>query len=437
MRLLNKLSFLPKLFSLFERHEKIQFAGVMISALGMAFFQALGVASILPFMSLLLQPESIQDQRFIHWLYTSLGFTSVTNFLYLIGFILLAIILIGNGISILTIWLKMRFVWRTNHNLSTALLRKYLSLPYAYFLNHHSADLGKNILQEVQTMTSGFLIPLMEIFIQAGIAIFMLTMLFVVEPLVSLLALIVFGGAYGIIFLYLRRKLKAGGRQRLQANEGRYKAASEALTGIKTLKILGKEPFFINRFIQHSQKMSRLMAWNAVVSSTPRYLLEIIAFGGIIGVILVMMSMQQNIQEAIPRISFFAFAGYRLMPALQKTFQSFTGLQFNQAVLDKIQQDMGEGGRRPVSVPNQNLPAALPFNDAITFENISFWYPNTSEPVLHDINLDVKRHTAIAVAGPTGSGQDHGQDPTTGVFSARHGDLLSGLYRAPRPGRRM
>ncbi len=96
----------------------------MTAALFMAFFQALGVASILPFMSILMQPEAVQDNQWLYLAYNFLGFTSVNSFIFFLGFVMLGIIVVGNLVSALAIWLKLRFVWRKNHNLASSLLKK-------------------------------------------------------------------------------------------------------------------------------------------------------------------------------------------------------------------------------------------------------------------------------------------------------------------------
>jgi len=90
----------------------VLFASILLSAL----FQTLGVVSILPFMSIVMQPEIIESNRWLNWLYNSLGFTSVNSFIIFIGILMLLIIIIGNLTSALATWLKVRFVWRENHH---------------------------------------------------------------------------------------------------------------------------------------------------------------------------------------------------------------------------------------------------------------------------------------------------------------------------------
>jgi ABC-type multidrug transport system fused ATPase/permease subunit len=97
--------------------------------------------------------EAIYDNKLIYWVYNLLGFTNINSFIFFLGFFMLGIIVVGNLVSTLAVWVQLRFAWRKHHNISTSLLKKYLSLPYVYFLDHHSADLSKNILTETLELT--------------------------------------------------------------------------------------------------------------------------------------------------------------------------------------------------------------------------------------------------------------------------------------------
>ncbi|MBA7549240.1 hypothetical protein ES705_41716 [subsurface metagenome] len=221
--------------------EKWQVLVLFVSILLSALFQTLGVVSILPFMSIVMQPEIIESNRWLNWLYNSLGFTSVNSFIIFMGILMLFIIIIGNLTSALATWLKVRFVWRKNHNISSTLLKKYLSLPYVYFLTQNTADLSKNILSEVNVLTGNFILPLINITVSSFVAIGILSMLLFTNVYITLLSAIIFGGSYALIYFYFHKKLKTNGAKRLKENKLRFKTAGEALGGIKDIKVMGEE----------------------------------------------------------------------------------------------------------------------------------------------------------------------------------------------------
>ena len=131
-------------------------------------------------------------------------------------------ILTSNGISAFATWFKLRFAWMNNHRLSRRLLEKYLSMPYAFFLDQNSADLSKNVLTEVNSLATSYLIPLLNIITRGMVALFMVAMLLWVDVLVTIAAILLLGGLYGVIFWRVNRNLKRRGRMRMEANSMRF-----------------------------------------------------------------------------------------------------------------------------------------------------------------------------------------------------------------------
>ena len=156
-------SLINKLFKILTIREKLQLAALLLAIIVTAFTQTLGIASVLPFITLIMEPNLIFENRWLFWIYQTFNFSSANNFIIFAGITMFVIIVLSNLISAFTTWLNLRFVWMNNHRLSRRLLEKYLSMPYAFFLNKNSSELSKNVLSDVAQLTGSFLIPLMNI----------------------------------------------------------------------------------------------------------------------------------------------------------------------------------------------------------------------------------------------------------------------------------
>ncbi len=419
------INLIKKIKIIIAPQEKRQLLVLFISILLMALFQTLGVVSILPFMSIVMQPEIIESNRWLNWLYNSLGFTGINSFIFFIGILVLLIIIIGNLTSALATWLKVRFVYRQNHNISTALLKKYLSLPYVYFLTQNTTDLSKNILSEAGVLTNAFMLPLIEIVIKGFVFISILSMLLFTNIYITILSATILGGSYALIYLYFHSKLKINGAKRLKENKLRFKTAGEALGGIKDIKVMGREDFFYRKYFKHSREFSNLQAWSRLIGTIPRYFLEAIAFGGIITLVLYFITTAGNVNEVIPLVSFFAFAAYRLMPALQGVFASFALVRFSQTTVNRIIEDLSEkGGFSEQFLVYEKEPIKpMPFNNSLQLKEVSYNYPNTNEPVIHSLSLLIQRNTSVGLVGPTGAGKTTLVDVILGLLTPQKGEF--------------
>jgi len=419
-----KFDFIRKLNDLFDQKERMQFIGVMVVALAMAIFQAIGVASILPFINMVVDPSVITENQWMVYFFKLFGFRTINSFMVASGFAVLGVLVVGNFISAFSTWLKLRFVWKKNHNLSCALLRKYIFMPYGYFLNQNTASLSKNVLSEVQQLTGNFLLPLIKIVTEGIMTVVIFVMLLYVNFLVTIVAAGVFTVLYFLIYVYMSGRLKGAGEKRVREYTGMYKSAGETLGGVKDIKVLGVEKFFLQRFFKHSSDFSDLQSWYQVVGQVPRYAMEMIAFGGIVSLLIFFVHSNMQTEKIIPLISFFAFAGYRIMPALQEIFVSSTVIRFNSAVLNRIHQDMSEGG----SIERDNFHfhkkiKPQSFEKNIKLKNVYFTYPGNSNKALSNISLGIEKDSFVALVGSTGSGKTTLVDLLLGLFSPDNGSF--------------
>lgn len=419
-------SLIKKLVRILTVREKLQLAALLLAIIITAFTQTLGIASVLPFITLIMNPNLIFENRWLHWIYQTFNFSSVTGFIIFVGIVMFVIIVLSNLISAFTTWLNLRFVWMNNHRLSRRLLEKYLSMPYVFFLNKNSSELSKNVLADVAQLTGSFLIPLMNIISRGLVAVFILIMLLWINVLVSFLTILVIGGTYAAVYWRVNRNLKYRGEKSLDANLNRFKAVLEALGGIKDIKVLNREDFFLEKYSNYSYQFAWHNSWNAVISQLPRFALEAIAFGGVIIFVLILLIQRGDATQVIPLSSVFAFAGYRLMLAMQEIFSCFTQMQFSRSLFDRIYADFTAPDQEVLHqvVRRNQEPDTLPFHKEIVLQDISYTYQNTDQPVLSAINLSIRKNTAVALVGSTGAGKTTLIDIIIGLLVPQQGRML-------------
>lgn len=416
----NPFGLVNKLRAILNRRQKQKSLVLMALFIFMALTQVVGVAAIFPFMNLVMEPNAIENHRSLLYVYNLFGFTSSNTFILAIGIGLFLFIVFSNVLSAFTTYARTRFVMGLNHELSSYLLTVYLSKEYPFFLNRNTSTLGKNLLAEVYQLTNGLLMPIFEMVVNILIALTLVVVLFVSDPISAFVVLVVIGGCYVIINLRVRKKIRSSGRERLAANQGRYKTTGEALSGIKTTKVLGREQFFIDQFNRDSRKFTRVETTIRVIREIPRYALDALAFGTIVLLVVILMITRGEAAQVIPMVSLFAFAGYRLLPAMQAIFGSVTSIYFNQPILDTLYDDLIH--KKDTKGPGRAKPMDL--TDSVTLKEIKFSYPETSIAVLNQVSVKIKKNTTVAFVGATGSGKTTLIDIILGLLVAQEGQLL-------------
>jgi ATP-binding cassette, subfamily B, bacterial PglK len=395
---------------------------LFIAILAMAFLEVVGIASILPFMQLASAPDAVTENTWLLMVYETAGFETPRAMLISAGIAVLILIAVANAFTVFTTWLQHKFAWDVLHQLSTRMLRTYLNRPYDYFLTRNTSELFSNLIIESGQFTGGVLVPFLELVARALVVLVIFALLLVVDPLIALIVSGSLSVAYGVIYLARRRFLTQLGKERVEANLHRFKSMNEALAGIKTSRVYGAQDFFFNRFEKASANHSRIQPRLHLVVISPKYMIEILAFGGIILITLFLLIRNQNLQAALPLLSLYALAGYRLLPALQKAFSAAAILRHSLPVVDKIYEDLHQAV--PLSPnPDDAESAVSPFSHSLILDGVTFRYHGADQPVLSNLNVNIPRGQTIAFVGATGSGKTTLVDIMVGLLHPQEGSV--------------
>ena len=414
---------IAKLLALLTSAERKRAGFLMGMILVMAFLDMLGVASILPFMAVLANPDVVQRNALLNTAFTNshyIGIDTPEQFLLALGVSVFVLLVTSLAFKALTTYAQTRFALMREFSIGKRLVEGYLHQPYSWFLSRHSADLGKTILSEVSTVISYGMIPLMTLMAQSTVALALLILLIIVEPQLALSVGMVLTLTYASIFAVMSGWLKRLGQARVEANEERFTAVSEAFGAAKEVKVGGLEQAYIQRFAKPAEIYAKGQAAAQVISQLPRFALEGIAFGGILLVLLYLMVKSGSFAAALPIIALYAFAGYRLMPALQQSYQALAQLRFAGPALDALHKDLSS--LQAANTQRCNL-SPLPLTQAITLSQVSYRYPNAQQPALKGIDLNILAHSTVGFVGATGSGKTTTVDVILGLLEPEEGFL--------------
>ena len=413
---------LKKIIYLLTRHEKVRAVWLLIMILSMALIDMMGIASIMPFIALLTNPEIIETNTILNFAYQKgkiFGIENEHQFLIAIGVFVFLLLIISITFKALTTYIQARFIKMCEYTIAKRLVERYLNQPYSWFLNRNSANLGKSILSEVGNVVGRGLEPMMSLVTNSLITFTLFFLLFVVEPKLSLIVIVIVCTFYGVVYKLNRNLMDRMGKENFKANESKFKVLNEAFGASKEVKVGGLEQIFINQF----SKPAKIIAYNsavvAILSQIPRYTLEAIAFGGMLLIILYFMTTAGDITNVLPIIALYAFAGYRLMPAIQKIYIALTYIRIVGPAVNSLYDDFKNLNR---SVENKSKDT-LKLNKDIRLNNIHYNYPNASKTALKNINLKIPAYSTIGLVGATGSGKTTTVDIILGLLQSQKGTL--------------
>jgi ABC-type multidrug transport system fused ATPase/permease subunit len=411
-----------QLLLILDRREKRRGAVVVVLMIAMAAFEVAGIASVMPFLSVMGDPGSLERNPYLATAYRWTGFQDPTHFLALLAGFGLLVLLIATSVRLVAQYAIIRFAEMRRHSVSRRLLYRHLRQPYEYFLTRNSSDLSKTILSEVDQLTQNVVTPTITLLAYSIVTMAVTLFLVVINPWLALVTMGALGGFYALIYLCLRGYLHRIGQERVHANAARFKAASEVFGGIQELKVLGREQAFFDAFDPASQRYAQHLATNELVSKLPKRVVEMLGFAAVLGIALFLLSREQDLGTVLPVLGAYAVAGSRLLPALQEVYQSLSKLRFGWSILETVVNELEQS--RPGEVRESSSDNHLELRSSLEMRGISYTYPAQDAPALVDVNLQVSARTTVAIHGPTGAGKSTVVKLLLGLLRPHSGVLL-------------
>lgn len=419
------INLLRQLHALLSSREKRQLYLLMVLIIGTALIEMASVASVFPFMSLLEGKDAAYNNPLLSYLYSLVAVSAPNMSLFILGCVMIMLLVLRNVASAGTLWISVRYIKEMQKEFSVRLLSRYMRQPYIYFIDKNSSELSKNILAEVGRGITGIIFPLVHSVIEKSVVtIFLYGLLFVVNPTVAVTSLLLLVVAYGVILALTKKVLYRNSQVTVSANSHIYKTAVESLEGIKDIKLFGGAKIFINRFANAYTSLVKADNQSAIIGMLPKYGLEIIAFGGIFIIATYTLFRGHDAKNVVPLISLYAYAGYRLLPAIQQIFHGVSSIRANANSLDVLYHDLTDDENKR-SLVKTDSSHDMKLNEVLKIQSVSFSYPRSDRPVLKELDMSIAANTTVGIVGLTGSGKTTLIDIMLGLLPPQKGAVLA------------
>lgn len=414
---------LIRLWRLLERQDRRRVLWVLPLLIASAIVEVLGVAAVIPFLALLADPASVFTLPIVGPIFVATGIEEPAVLLRWTGIALALVLLSANVLVILTFWWVFRFTWSLNHRLSSRLLRHYLEQAYAFTLTRNTGELANKVIVEVRHVVENGFQAGLEVMTRAVLIVAIVGFLVALDPLLAFVVFGVLGSAFSLIFVVSRSYLQRLGREAVAMGGARLKALNEALGGFKDLKVTGREAFAHLQYDRPARRFGEINAAHLAIERLPRYALEAVAVGGMVVIASLMAGRSGAFASTLPLLGAYAFAGLRLMPAMQQLFGAFARLRFAAGSLEALEADFGLLDPDADEGDLHGRPEPLAFERSIVLRQVRFTYPTGHAPVLDGMTLEIPRHFSLAIVGRTGSGKTTLVDVLLGLLVPQEGAL--------------
>ena len=391
---------------IFSRADKFKLVGLVVLMIIGSVLELLAVAVFNPFIEVMMQTSSIADDSFLQFFFQHTNIDSVEGYLIALSFIIAVIYVVKNVYLTFEQNAILSFSYRTRMNLATRLLTTYMNEPYTFHLSKNIAEMQRCL----QTDTSQFMSLInscLQLAVEFVTCLALGVYLFHTSHSITVLIGLLLGLCVFIFFIISKKVSSKLGRQNEFYNAKLFQWINQSLGGIKEVKILQREKYFIDSYRTNYKKVIWGARVNELLAAVPKYIVETVAIVGLVLAIIVKLLFGHGALETfVPQMAVFAVAAFRLLPSVGKINAYVNNVMYTKASLDMIYQDLCEIEKnKPVEVEWEGKTENWKFMKGVFAEHITYHYPDSDTEVLHDITLEIPKGKTVALIGPSGAGK--------------------------------
>ena len=415
------MELIKKTFKILDKKEKLYFFILLFFIFISMLLEMLTIGLIFPILNLIMDNSS-ELQNYL------LKFNFLENFflktkeekivIVLTSFMLIIFLKSVYG-TFLAIFMN-KFCYDLKERFSKSLFESYLNKKYKFFIDNNSSVIIRNIKDEPDLMVNQVIKPFTLMLIDISLIIGVIIVLFLFDPLLTLLAIFLFMTS-GILFIYLtNKKIKNFGYIR-QVNDGlRIKNIHQAFSNIIEIMILNAKKIMLKQYVNPNKKSSQSTRAAVILQELPRVWLEMLAVIGLFIITYVMLEFDREVEEIIPVIGLFALAAFKILPTSNRILASITSIKFGLPTVNVIVKNLKKSKKIVYNKVNSNL---FNFKNKIEFKNVSFLYKNKIK-IFKNLNFSIKKNTSVAIVGESGSGKSTLLNLLLGFYKPKSGKIL-------------
>lgn len=412
---------LKDLISIFSQVEKRKLYQLQILVLIMTIFQIVSIASFAPFISMISDLGVLESENLLAELYQMSGFTK-NQFVMYVGLTVIGLISISTFLSIRVTWLLFNYSAKLGMRLSARLLKYYLGKNYLFHVSNSSSFLMKQVIIEARRVGDGIVTPFIQLISNTLFIILVVIALLFYKPMVTILGGGILLIVYLLIYMFTKGNIKANGQNITNKSMLRSKITFNSFGGVRDILHMDRQYFFVNKFSTASDSFAKSQALNSIFSLFPKYIVELIALGGIVLVLILFIQPgSDEFTELIPVVVVFSLLLIKLIPAFQSVFGNLAKVKANLPAFDSLRDDFM---KMDVDVTDASAEETLSFEKSIELRDLHYKYPGERGTVLNGMNFTIKKNETIGLVGYSGSGKSTLADILVGFLTFEEGEIL-------------
>ena len=424
------LNYYREFFDYFGQGYKQYIPLIIIGAAIAGLLEIAGLLLLLPFIRILIHPESIEKYKSLYSLMQFFNVNSVLEQASFIGGLIVTIFVIKNVFLLFYYFWQNKFLRKWKIDISTSLMRFYLFSPYKLHLLKTSDRIIRNVNNVVIKSLNNFIFQGFMLISNIVAGLVILSLLLKRHFLFTVVTVLVLLTTSLCQYFFLKRKIIVLGEEKNRLTSEQHKNIFQGLHAIKETKILGCEQFFLNAFNEVNRSTMDNDMWTMFYRQFPPRATEISAILCVVIMCVgIIHSNLGNNSAMVASLGILGAIAFRTSTIINRILQALQQINNSQNSITILLDEVKSPLWSEYQVVSLNRLSSLrkspmSFNSEIQVKHLSYTYPKTKRPVLKDINVQINKGEFIGVVGKSGAGKTTFADILLGLLSPDDGQIF-------------
>lgn len=359
----------------------------------------LGLATLIPVFSVILEENAIQNREIIKSVYDKLGFESEISFIIFLCVGILLILIIKNLVNLLIKYYEANYSFSLYCFFGARLQQFFYQKGFLYLKDQNSNQVVRDINEVSMRFGRNLMIPLLNFLNEVTVALIILAGLMVYEPRSLILLALIIVPAFLLFYRTTRRKTQELNEDFHELKADVFKSLYESVFGFADVEINNRRNWFFQQYQTKAQKVKHIQTWLYVLNQMPLRVIETAMILGILVLIVFGLMFFESREQLTLLLGIFALAAYRILPSINRMLVSLLAIKGNEYTIGIIERV------KELPVSEEEKTEKMTFRDTVNISDLSFAYPQRAEKVLDHVSFTIKKGEAIGIIGRSGSGK--------------------------------
>ena len=407
---------LKKILFILDSEQTKQLIFFYFFSLLIIFLELMSLTMVIPVVETIVNPNSAS--KYLEYLPARFLNIIPNNLIFSVLVLFNVLIILKNIFLFFAQKYQVRFISIYNQKLQVKLFKSYIYQPISNLVKNNIATINRNVIDLSCDYTNNLLNPIITIFSDLVLFIFVLALLIFAQPIITISGLII-TLIIGVSIFSINKKILLINGEKYKLNKSeQIKSLNETFGAILEVKSFKKEKQFIGRFDNFSNILKDVQIKISILGFVPKLMFEVLGICLISIFFLILSPKMENLGAMLAIVVLFAFAITKIIPLVNKILINAQRIRYSQPLLDEIYSVLVLLLKK-----DEDESKLLKFNDEINLVSVNYQYEK-SNYILKDVNLSIKKNKFIAITGASGSGKSTLLKLILGLLKPTEGKIL-------------